>query len=93
MVLSASNSILLILGATAALLRNSSQCLAVISAILFLTSLAITIYIKYANLQGHWYQTRALAESIKTSVWKLIMCAEPYAEVSKTRILISFKGF
>jgi hypothetical protein len=81
----------LILGAITALLRSNSQCLAIISAILFLVSLAITIHIKVANLQGNWYQSRALAESIKTSVWRLLMGADPYADVSKSKNLEKFQ--
>jgi hypothetical protein len=91
MMLSATNSIVLILGAITALLRSNSQCLAIISASLFLASLAITIHIKVANLQGHWYQSRALAESIKTSVWRLIMGADPYADILKSKNIEKFQ--
>lgn len=73
------NSFILILGAAIAILRSTSQLAAGFAAFLFFVSLILIVYMRHAELQKKWYQARALAESIKTATWKLVMRAEPYA--------------
>jgi hypothetical protein len=72
------NSSFLVLGAIASLFSALNTFFALLSAVLFLTSLSVYIYSKHQRYQNLWYQSRALAESIKTSTWRLIMAAEPY---------------
>jgi hypothetical protein len=71
---------LLILGATLAIYSGQCRVLALISAIVFLGSLFLVIYGRQQKLQEKWYEARALAESIKTATWRLMMRAEPFSE-------------
>lgn len=74
------NNLLLIAGAGAAAWSTSSKYMAILSAALFLGSLFLYIYGQQTNLQAKWYQARALAESVKTSTWRFVMLAEPFAD-------------
>jgi hypothetical protein len=80
------NNFLLIFGAAIAILRNTSQLAAGFAAFLFLVSLMLV------NLQKKWYQARALAESIKTATWKLVMGAEPYSSNIQEENLQTFRA-
>jgi hypothetical protein len=91
LILSAANSILLILGAFFSLYRNTSQCLTILGAVCFLASLFILIYLKYEALQDKWYQARALAESVKTASWRLVMNAEPFNKDTENENLETFQ--
>jgi hypothetical protein len=68
----------LILGAAVGLWPSESRVAAVIAALLFLASLAVTIFARTQRFQQGWYQARALGESIKTTSWLYIMGADPY---------------
>jgi hypothetical protein len=68
----------LILGAGVGLWPSESRVTAVIAALLFLASLAATIFARTQQFQQSWYQARALAESIKTTSWLYMMGADPY---------------
>lgn len=72
------NSILLVSAAITALASPMTTWIAILSAILFLGSLVAYIFGKLQNYQGRWYQARALAESIKTATWRLMMVADPF---------------
>jgi hypothetical protein len=71
-------SICLIAGAALGLCPGESPVAAILAALLFLASLAITIFSRAQQFQRHWYQARALAESIKTTSWQYMMGAQPY---------------
>lgn len=73
------NGILLITGAALALFSSVSRIMAILSAVVFLSSLFLYILSNYKKLQAKWYQSRALAESIKTATWRFMMGAEPFA--------------
>src|SRR4051812_22914863 len=73
------NSWLLICAAALALASRMTTVLAILSAVLFLASLATYIYGQYQRFQERWYQARALAESVKTATWRLMMMADPFS--------------
>ncbi len=51
---------------------------AVSSAVLFLLTLGILVYLNYGHPAENWYHGRAVAESVKTRAWRWCMRAEPY---------------
>jgi len=53
---------------------------ALISALLFLVTLGILIYLKTNKPDDIWYNGRAVAESVKTLSWKWMMRADPFHE-------------
>jgi hypothetical protein len=57
---------------------NYGYILAIISALMFGFAMAITVGIKYMNLENNWYIGRAIAESLKTLTWRYIMQGEPF---------------
>ena len=69
---------LLILGAALAIFSEGNRTVSVLSAVIFLCSLFLVVYGHQKKLQSKWYQARALAESIKTATWRLMMGAEPF---------------
>lgn len=71
------NFVLLIGGAVCALLEPTRE-LAIASAVCLLASLAVYAYIQQQDLQAIWYRSRALAESVKTAAWRLVMGAQPF---------------
>lgn len=72
----------LVLGAIVSLVNAKHAIAMIISGLLFLASLAIYVYGQFENYRGRWYQARALAESVKTATWRLIMGADPFAKTS-----------
>lgn len=59
----------------------------VISAILFLASLFIVIWIRIYRPDDVWYNGRAVAESVKTRSWRWMMRAEPYLDCEDIEIV------
>src|SRR5258708_21441785 len=57
---------------------RGSRIVAILSVLLFLISLAVTIYGRTQGLGRNWYQARAVAEAIKTTSWLYMMAAQPY---------------
>lgn len=55
---------------------------ALLSALLFLITLGILIYLKTNKPDDIWYNGRAVAESVKTLSWKWMMKADPFHEES-----------
>ncbi len=53
---------------------------ALLSALLFIVTLGILIYLKTSKPDDIWYNGRAVAESVKTLSWKWMMKAEPFHE-------------
>lgn len=73
----------LVLGASLSLVSTVTTPIAIISILFFVTSLCAYIYSQHRNFKGRWYLARALAESIKTSTWRLMMGADPFSEQSR----------
>jgi len=53
--------------------------LKIVSAILFLLTLSIMIWLHVFKPDDIWYNARAVAESVKTRSWRWMMNAEPYS--------------
>lgn len=85
------NAGLLIAGAATALVSTTNTWLAVIAAILFISSLLVYIHSQHRDFQGCWYQARALAESVKTATWRLMMSAEPFSKKDDASNLTAFR--
>lgn len=86
------NAVLLITGAATALVSTMTTWLAVISAIFFVASLLVYIHAQYRDFQSCWYQTRALAESVKTATWRLMMAADPFSSKDNESNLTAFRN-
>lgn len=52
----------------------------IVSAILFLITLGVLIWLKVQRPEDIWYNGRAVAESVKTRAWRWVMKAEPYEQ-------------
>lgn len=74
------NAYLLVIGASLALVSTVTTPIAIVSAVFFIASLGSYLYSQHKDFKGRWYQARALAESIKTSTWRLVMSADPFSE-------------
>jgi hypothetical protein len=74
--------ITLVVGAAISLVPFDSSSygheLAISSTVCFIAAIAITIAIKYFNLENRWYNGRAVAESIKSLTWKYVTKVEPF---------------
>lgn len=53
----------------------------VVSLVLLILSLGLTAIIKYFKYEDLWYQGRALAESVKTLMWRYMTCSEDFESV------------
>jgi len=72
-------AVLSALGAGLAAFGIASRGAAVAAAVLFVGALFLSVLIAIKRFEGTWYTCRAVAESIKTNVWRFMMKAEPYA--------------
>jgi len=61
-------------------IAGDNKTILAVSGFLIVVSIIISVHMRYSLLEDHWYRCRALAESIKTSVWHFVMCSEPYDE-------------
>ena len=52
----------------------------IVSAVLFLTTLSIVVWLRISRPDDIWYNGRAVAESVKTRSWRWMMRAEPYLD-------------
>ena len=86
------NALLLVFAAITALASTMTKLLAIFSAVLFLGSLLFYIYGQYRSFQDRWYTARALAESVKTATWRLVMSAEPFAQSEEESNLKTFRN-
>lgn len=73
----------LILLITAAILSYfdnmlNEPLLKIFSAVLFLATLSIMIWLRVSKPDDIWYNGRAVAESVKTRTWRWMMKADPY---------------
>lgn len=71
-VINFSNLSILFISTILSLFHNLSSIIALI------VSLILTTLVFYIKLEKNWYQGRAVAESIKTRAWKLMMRSDPY---------------
>lgn len=59
----------------------------ILSAILFLVTLGILIWLRVNRPDDTWYNGRAVAESVKTRAWRWVMRATPYDDTEKIEIV------
>lgn len=85
------NAYLLVVGASLALVSTVTTPIAIISAIFFIASLGSYLYSQHKDFKGRWYQARALAESIKTSTWRLVMGADPFSNQSTSENIRKYR--
>lgn len=80
---------LLIIAALFAFLSDNKPdaTLKIISALLFLFSLGVMIWLKVAKPDDIWYNGRAVAESVKTRAWRWMLRAEPYEDIEDIEIM------
>lgn len=69
---------ILILASIVSTYFSSTTVGAIIAALCFLASLGLLIAQKLCQQDVLWYNSRAVAESIKTRAWRWMMCADPY---------------
>jgi SMODS and SLOG-associating 2TM effector domain 3/SMODS and SLOG-associating 2TM effector domain 1 len=75
-------AILSIVGAGLSVVGIDSKEAAMLAALVFIFTLFLSIFINLKKNEGIWYRARAVAESIKTSSWRFMMCAEPFENKS-----------
>lgn len=68
-----------ILGAVSVSGTDLKQELALASAVAIAIGFALTLALQAQHLSATWYDGRAVAESAKTTAWRYMMCADPYA--------------
>ena len=78
---------LLILAAFVSFAWSDNEWGALISAILFLITLGILIFLRVKRPDDTWYNGRAVAESVKTRAWRWVMRAEPYEDSENIEIV------
>jgi hypothetical protein len=69
------------------LTENQNEWLKIISALLFLLSLGILIWLRVEKPEAVWYNGRAVAESVKTRSWRFMTRAEPYEDAPDIEII------
>ena len=78
---------LLVIAAFVSYQWPSNVYAAIASASLFLLTLCILIFLRVQRPDAQWYNSRAVAESVKTRAWRWVMCAEPYEQNEKIEIV------
>lgn len=71
---------LLVIAAAVSFFWGNNVVGAIASALLFLITLGILIYLKSTRPDDLWYNGRAVAESVKTIIWKWMMRSDLYEE-------------
>jgi hypothetical protein len=69
---------LLVFSAALSVINYPTAWFGAIQIVCLLSSMGLTIFLAHQRPQRVWYETRALAESIKTVTWRFVMRAEPY---------------
>ena len=82
----------LIVAAALSLFAGFSSWLAILSALTFVIPLFVSLLLAAKRYDRIWYETRALAESVKTMTWRYIMRAKPYDEAQQPLSRSHFVG-
>lgn len=88
------NLLCLVLAAVVSVVNYPHWVSAVVQALLLAGAMASSVYLALVRPERLWYSGRAVAESIKTLVWRYVSRAEPFHEaddVSKTLLLEKLK--
>ncbi len=78
---------LLVLAAFVSFLWPKEVNGALVSALLFLITLGILIFLRINRPDDLWYNGRAVAESVKTRAWRWSMRAEPYEDCDNVELV------
>ncbi|MCW8830574.1 MAG: DUF4231 domain-containing protein [Gammaproteobacteria bacterium] len=78
--------ILLVVAAVVSYSSADSKVGTFLSALLFLITLGILIFLRVKRPDDTWYNGRAVAESVKTRAWRWMMRAEPYLDIDRIEI-------
>jgi len=79
--------VLLVLAAFVSYLWPKDPYGAIVSASLFLITLAILIALRFYRPDDLWYNGGAVAESVKTRAWRWCMRAEPYQDCENVELV------
>ena len=63
-----------------------------IYSLVFCSALAVFVHRFVSKPEQSWYRGRALAESVKTSVWKFAMKATPFEEADDAKAVAEFRN-
>src|SRR4051812_41344385 len=85
-------SVILIAGAALGTLGVHSMTSGVLAAITFLAGIFVSLLTTFRRYEDTWYRTRAVAESVKTSVWRFMMRAEPYEGLLDAQAQTAFRA-
>jgi len=88
------NLLSLVLAAVVSVVNYPHWVSAVVQAVLLAGAMASSVYLALVRPERLWYSGRAVAESIKTLVWRYVSRAEPFHEaddVSKKLLLEKLK--
>ncbi|WP_454866742.1 DUF4231 domain-containing protein [Pseudomonas lini] len=88
------NLLSLVLAAVVSVVNYPHWISAVVQAVLLAGAMASSVYLALVRPERLWYSGRAVAESIKTLVWRYVSRAEPFHEaddVSKKLLLEKLK--
>ncbi len=88
------NLLSLVLAAAVSVVNYPHWISAVVQAVLLAGAMASSVYLALVRPERLWYSGRAVAESIKTLVWRYVSRAEPFHEaddVSKKLLLEKLK--
>ncbi len=78
---------LLVLAALTSFASSTTAIGAICSALLFLLTLGILIWMRVKRPDDVWYNGRAVAESVKTRSWRWMMRTEPYFDCEKVEVI------
>lgn len=79
--------VLLVVAALVSFLWPKESWAAITSALLFLGTLGILVFLRVKRPDDQWYNGRAVAESVKTRSWRWCMRAPPYSDVENNDIV------
>lgn len=60
--------------------------------LIFVGAIVVFAHRFYQNPEEAWYRGRALAESIKTSTWRFVMRAQPFASANTIEAISAFRN-
>lgn len=71
------------------LFGTGSKGLAIVAVVLLVVSIGVTILSFYKNYERRWYNSRAIAESVKTLTWRYMVRAKPFeAEIDADALFL-----
>ena len=82
---------LLVVGAVLSMWSDLPEPVKILGALLYFASLLTFVIGQHKQYRAIWYQSRALAESVKTSSWRLVTGAEPFDHATEEQNLEAFR--